>query len=57
MEKEPSDAELQQFMDLVDSDKSGTVSFQEFLTAITKWISEDREPTKEDRKRKFVESV
>lgn len=58
MEKEPSEAELQQFMELVDSDKSGTVSFDEFLTAITKWLSEDKEPAKEDnRKRKFVDSV
>eukprot|EP00026_Physarum_polycephalum_P001739 Phypoly_transcript_01741.p1 GENE.Phypoly_transcript_01741~~Phypoly_transcript_01741.p1 ORF type:complete len:1057 (+),score=244.85 Phypoly_transcript_01741:163-3171(+) len=56
MEKEPSATELQQFMDLVDLDKSGTVSFSEFLTAITKWLGEDREHAKEDKKRKFVES-
>ena len=57
MEKEPTDAELQQFMELVDVDKSGAVSFAEFLTAITKWLSEDKETTKEDKKRKYVESV
>jgi Ca2+-binding EF-hand superfamily protein len=57
MEKEPSAAELQQFMDLVDLDKNGSVSFSEFLTAITKWIGEDKDHTKEDRKRKHVESV
>ena len=34
MEQEPTEDELQQFMNLVDSDKSNTVSFPQFISTL-----------------------
>jgi len=37
----PSSQQLQRLMDMMDSDRSGTIEWEEFLAAMTTWLADD----------------